>query len=203
MYWSEILSFIAAIFSLIVALLAIIINIRKSRKQKDKYVDQSITIGDNAAFQHAIIGGNKNIIVEILNDVDKKTIDKDRSISYKEKGRSKIQAWGTQMSKRGVWNWRLLGQALEYLIDSIKFDIEHQYAWTNLAYVYYLIGDFDKSKYCLKKSFDLASPGPNHPGRTYKKVKAAIDNNTYLTGGKITRPEIPEWFSKDYDLYLK
>lgn len=149
-----------------------------------------------------IVIGSHNIVVKILQSIDKSALDRDRSITYKEMGRAKVQEWGEQL-KNGEWNWHKLGQAIEHYTDSIKFDPKHQHPWTNLSFVYHLIGERQLARECLDKSFELAEPGPNHPGGNYKRVNAAIEADTYLSGGKVARPEVPEWFKTKYEKFLK
>lgn len=122
---------------------------------------------------------------------------RDRSVYYKERAREQIRDWG-EKAMEGEWNWHNLGNALEDNIDAIRYDPEHQHPWTNLAYVYYLIGERKLATSCLARSYSLASPGPNHPGQNYKNVKRAIDNNLSLSGYTITRDEMPEWFKNKY-----
>lgn len=107
------------------------------------------------------------------------------------------------MLLQGMWNWHLLGQAMEDYLDSIKYYPEHQHPWTNLAYVYNLIGEKQKAKECLERSFKLASPGPNHPGRNYNQVKFAIDNDSYLSEEQVDRPPVPDWFRRKYMKFLR
>ncbi|MCX6030659.1 MAG: tetratricopeptide repeat protein [Chloroflexi bacterium] len=170
-------------------------------EQTHKPANQSIEIG-GSVNNGTVILGSKNIVITILNSVDRKALDQDRSITYKEMGRAKVQEWGEQMTHQGEWNWHLLGQAIEYYLDSIKYDPTHQHAWTNLAYAYHLIGERQKARECLQKSLDLATPGPNHPGGNYKRVKAAIDQDAYLTGGRVERPPMPDWFRAKYQRFL-
>jgi tetratricopeptide (TPR) repeat protein len=192
----------ATIGSLIRTILSIGSNKPPTPKNKIN-TNQSITIGGDVSGGNIVIG-SKNIVVQITRGIDKKALDKDRSISYKEQGRAKVQEWGEQKKRYSEWNWHLLGQAMEYYIDAIKYDPQNQHAWTNLGYVYHLIGESQKAEECLSRSLSLASPGPNYPGNNYKQVRIAVDSESYLSGGRIEqdRPPMPEWFRTKYKYIL-
>ncbi|MBI1928892.1 toll/interleukin-1 receptor domain-containing protein [Candidatus Poribacteria bacterium] len=128
-----------------------------------------------------------------LGGIGKAALNQAQSALYNEIGRAKVQEWGAKMS-RGEWNWDLLGQALKYYIDSIKYAPEYQNPWTDLAYVCHLIGEMQRARDCLQKSYELASPGPYHPGRHYKYVKSALDGNSTLSGSRLNRSPMPDWF---------
>ena len=113
---------------------------------------------------------------------------------YKDLGRAKVQLWGERLNREGRWDWDLLGHAIDHYVDAIRRDPDSQHPWTNLAYVLYLVGEGDRAYKCLERSFNLAGPGPNHPGNNYKQVKRAIDSDTYLSGGRVERPPVPSWF---------
>jgi len=133
--------------------------------------------------------------------VSKKEFNRAQSEEYKERGRECIQKWADAISK-GVWNWDFLGQAFEYYFDAIKYDPKHQHPWTNLAFVYHLIGEKKIALECLEKSRDLASPGTNFPGRNYKQVERALKRDTTLSGHPLNRPIIPENFRRKYEVFL-
>lgn len=126
---------------------------------------------------------------------------REQSVYYKERGREEVREWGKKAA-RGEWGWHNLGNALEDYLDAIRYDPQHQHPWTNIAYVYHLIGERDLAELCMERSYSLAGPGPNHPGRNYKNVRAAIDNNVSLTGYTFHRPEAPDWFRKKYADFL-
>ena len=176
-------------------------SINMESKEINKPENPSIHVEGNVSNSTFVVG-SKNIVITILEGVDQNALNRDRSISYKEMGRTKVQEWGDRLVHDGEWDWHLLGHAIEYYLDSIKFDPAHQHPWTNLAYVYHLIGESQKARECLKKSFDLASPGPNRPGNNYKQVKTAMDRGAYLTGGQVERPHMPDWFRDKYQRYL-
>lgn len=134
--------------------------------------------------------------------VTRQKVDRERSEEYNERGRKRVQSWGEAMAQ-GEWNWEYLGQALEYYFDSIRYDPSHQHPWTNLAFVYHLTGATDKARKCLSESRRLASPGPNHPGRNYKHVAQAIDNETTLSGHQLSRPPMPDSFNRKYGTFLQ
>jgi len=139
---------------------------------------------------------------KVLNvDIDSIKISERVSDEYKERGRNEVREWGKKMIS-GKWDWYNLGNALEDYLDAIKNNPYNQHAWTNIAYVYYLIGYTDIADTCLARSYKLAKPGPNFPGRNYKNVEKAIRNNSYLSGGQINRPSIPNWFSEKYQDFL-
>lgn len=150
-----------------------------------------------------VVYDSQDVTITIENMVDKEALNKDRSVQYKEQGRSKVQAWGERSSRTGEWDWHLLGQAIEYYVDAIKYDPTHQHPWTNLAYVFHLAGVHHRANQCMKKSFQLAASGPNHPGRNYKNVKRAIENDSNLSGGRLQRPELPKWFRDKYGKFLE
>jgi tetratricopeptide (TPR) repeat protein len=145
-----------------------------------------------------VVTGSRNVVTTILEGFGKNELNHLLSVEYKERGQRKIQEWGRSRD----WNWHLLGQAIECYIDAIRYDPNHQHPWTNLAYVYHLIGEEEKAKECLGKSHELAGPGRDHPGRNYKQVEKAIDRNTNLTGNTVTRPPMPDWFLEKYKKYL-
>ena len=134
--------------------------------------------------------------------VDKFLISERVSDDYKERGRNEVREWGKKMVS-GHWDWYNLGNALEDYLDAIKNNPYNQHAWTNIAYVYHLIGNTEIAEMCLSKSYKLAKPGPNHPGRNYKNVELAIKNKSYLSGGNINIPVTPYWFKEKYKSLLE
>lgn len=134
-------------------------------------------------------------------DSDKALRSEHRSLEYVERGRNEVREWGKKMVL-GQWDWYSLGNAIEDYLSAIKYEPENQHAWTNIAYVYYLIGAIDIAKICLKTSYGLAEPGPNHPGRNYKNVETAILQNSTLSGGTLVRPPMPDWFKQKYKDFL-
>ncbi len=127
---------------------------------------------------------------------------RERSEYYKERAREQVREWGRNASQ-GRWDWNSLGNALEDLLDAIRYDPENQHAWTNLGYLYYLLDKRELARKCLDRSFALARPGPNHPGRNYKNVKRAIDTDLSLSGMPISRQTRPDWFEEKYTDFLK
>jgi len=123
------------------------------------------------------------------------------SIQYKEKGRDAIREWG-KSNAEGNWNWRPLGLALECFLESIRFEPRHQYAWTNLAYTYHIIGKKDSALKCLEISEALAEEGPNKPGAHWKAIKQAIENDSTQGGTKLKIPAMSHWFEKKYNDYF-
>jgi tetratricopeptide (TPR) repeat protein len=144
----------------------------------------------------------QTIVNTILEGIRKPEFYRARSENYNELGRDRIQAWEEGTNRNGEWDWQPLGQAIEYYIDAITYDPNSQHPWTNLAYTYYVIGEKQKALECLQKAFELAEPGPNHPGHHYKQVETAINSNTGLYGGPINRPPMPDWFRKKYAQFL-
>jgi tetratricopeptide (TPR) repeat protein len=124
-----------------------------------------------------------------------------QSIKYTDRGREEVREFGKK-AVRSQWDWYNLGNALEDYLDAIKYDPEHQHPWTNIAYVYYLIGEFEMAEKCMERSYALAGPGPNHPGRNWKNVRRAMDRGVSLGEGPIHRPTIPDWFQNKYRDFL-
>lgn len=159
------------------------------------------------SYVAAVIGGVAGLWflydrISAGQNVTRKVFNRARSEEYKERGRERVQNWGIAIS-RGEWNWDLLGQSLEYYFDAIRYDPSHQHPWTNLAYVYHLIGANDEAEKCLAKSIQRATHGPDYPGRNYKQVAEAISNNKTLSGSGLSRPPIPESFCKKYRDFLR
>jgi len=150
------------------------------------------------------IGGSViDSIIEVSTEgVSERQFNRAQSDIFNNEGRKRVRAFGERMAQEGVWDWWPLGQAIEYYVDSIKRDPQNQHPWINLAYVYHLIGKRQKALECINKALELATPGPNYPGTHYKKVREAIDTDSYLTGGRVNRPPIPDWFRNNYAQYL-
>jgi tetratricopeptide (TPR) repeat protein len=149
-----------------------------------------------------VIGGSQNIVTIITEGIGERQFSRAQSDSCNERGRDRIRKYGEEMARHGVWDWHPLGQAMEYYVDAIKHDPQNQHPWINLAYVYHLIGARQKALECLARAFELATPGPNHPGRHYKRVEAAVGRGSYLSGGRVARPETPDWFREAYERFL-
>jgi len=118
------------------------------------------------------------------------------SIEYKERGRDQVITWAREYANDKTWNWHCLGRALEYYLDAIKYWPRHQHPWTNIAYVYHLIGKATLAEWCLARSIELAEPGRNHPGRNCKQVMQALNNGATVYSKRLMRKKMPEWFRK-------
>lgn len=146
---------------------------------------------------------NGPIEVTILKGIKKEDFSRARSEDFKERGQSEVRAWGQKMAANQGWDWHALDRAIDYYVDAIKRDPKHQHPWTNLAYVFHLIGQKQRAQECLTKAKSLASPGPNYPGNNYKRTARAINNNSYLTNQSIVdRPAMPQWFKEKNNKYL-
>lgn len=165
--------------------------------QDEPRIQQTLNANDNTAGRDLFI---QNIV---KSGVSREEFSRMRSEEKKDMGRKKVQEWGEKMKKQNEWDWHLLEHAIEHYIEAIQLDPSHQHPWTNLAYVFRLVGEEKKAIKCLKKSKELAAPGPNYPGGNYKRVEQAVKNGKYLTGGKISTPVRPDWFSRNYEKYLK
>jgi tetratricopeptide (TPR) repeat protein len=124
-----------------------------------------------------------------------------QSVKFTERGREEVREFGKR-AVRSQWDWHNLGNALEDYLDAIKYDPEHQHPWTNIAYAYYLIGEFEMAEKCMERSYALAGPGPNHPGRNWKNVRRALDRGVSLSETSIHRPPMPDWFRSKYRDFL-
>ena len=167
---------------------------RGSNSQQTIHIAGSVTARGNVSIT--------NIVNDLKAAVSKKEFDRFQSEVKKDQGREKVQQWGKALSSGGVWNWHLLGQAIEHYADAIKCDPTHQHPWTNLGFVLHLIGTKQNARACLEESRRLASPGSNYPGNNYKQVAQAVKNDSYLTGGTVQRPPIPDWFRAKYSNYF-
>ena len=179
----------------------LITSLQLSNDKENENNDKSIKV-EGDINKGAIITHSKNIVFKITEGIDQNALNKKQSVEYKEMGRSKVQAWGEQLSLYNKWNWELLGQSIEYYVDSIKYDPDHQHPWTNLAYVYHLIGEKNKANECLSKAKELAQPGPNFPGGNYKQVEKAIKKDSTISGNILKRPSIPLTFRQKYEKFL-
>ncbi len=126
-------------------------------------------------------------------------LDEEKSIEFLQAGIDNVQRWEELMVSRNVFNWGYLMTALMGYLEAIKYNPYHQQAWTNIAYVFHLIGMADMAERCLQRSYELAKPDPNHPGDNYKKVERAIKSNSYLSGGTVNRPAILPTFEKKFE----
>ena len=120
-------------------------------------------------------------------------LDLAQSQFYLDRGRERERTFAETLTRQDLWDWNPLGHAIEYYVTAIEYNPQNQHAWINLAYVFHLIGRLQEARKYLQKALELATPGPNYPGRHYKRVKKAIDNNTFLSGNPVRyRPPIPD-----------
>lgn len=176
----------------------------------DELNDLEVHSGGSSISQQASgtaiqIGGQvtRSIVAIITEGIDRSEFSHARSEDYNERGRQRVRAYGERMARNREWDWHALGQAIEYYVDAVRYDSQNQHPWINLAYVYHLIGMRRKALECLDRALELATPGPNYPGRHYKQVKAAVESNSYISGGTVTRPTIPDWFRERYERFLE
>jgi hypothetical protein len=178
---------------------------RKAPPELEVETDQLTTAVTQQARDNVIqIGGSvSGSSIQITTaGVSEQQFSRAQSDFFNNEGRIRVRAFGERMAQEGVWDWWPLGQAIEYYVESIKHDPQNQHPWINLAYVYHLIGKRQKVLECINKALELAMPGPNYPGNHYKLVREAIDTGSYLSGGKVERPSIPDWFRKNWGQYL-
>jgi tetratricopeptide (TPR) repeat protein len=121
-----------------------------------------------------------------------------------DEGRKKVQEWGERINQFG-WGeqaWHLLGFALQFTHEAVEVDPDYQRAWTLMADVYHRIGKEELARKCLKKSYSLAGPGPNFPGRFYKQVDKNIKSGyPFNSAGRLQRQSPPTWFEAKYQRY--
>jgi len=121
-----------------------------------------------------------------------------------DEGRQKVQEWGQRISQWG-WDeqaWHLLGFALQFTHEAIEVDPDYQRAWTLMADIYHRIGKNELATKCLNKSYHLATPGPNFPGRFYKDVEKNIRSGyPFNSLGRLKRQQPPVWFENKYQKY--
>ena len=133
-------------------------------------------------------------------------IDELRERAVKEylSGKRKLSGWQTETGALG-WTeqaWHLLGQALTATHEAIGADPNYQHAWTLLSDVYHCIGEMELASECLRRSYELATPGEHFPGRYYKLVKNKIDTGDPFSAGTLEREAPPAWFEDEYLRYL-
>ncbi|MBE0690023.1 MAG: TIR domain-containing protein [Anaerolineae bacterium] len=150
----------------------------------------------------SVISGSGNIVTIITEGITRSAFDRAQSDSWNNEGRKQVRQFGVGGGFNHPQAWWLLGHALEYYVDAIKHDPTNQHAWINIAYVYHVIGMKQRAAECIDKALELATPGPNHPGNHYREVKSAIDRHSYLTGGRVNPPPMPDWFREKYKRYL-
>ena len=115
--------------------------------------------------------------------------------------RAKVQEWGATMNA-GTFDWHPLGHALQLAHEAIEAERQYQRPWTLLADIYHRIGKPDLAKRCLARSYELATPGPNHPGRFYASVAENIRTGyPYNASGGVVLQEMPDWFKSKYQRY--
>lgn len=112
----------------------------------------------------------------------------------------KVRAWGANL-KQG-WDWHPLGHALQAAHDATDCDPCYQRPWTQLAYIYHLIGRRELAEKCLKKSYSLATPGSNFPGDYYREVDGYIKSHyPFNAVGGLQREPCPPWFQSKYQRF--
>lgn len=126
------------------------------------------------------------------------TTESDTRVEY---ARAKVQDWG-RAAARGTWDWHSLGQALQLTHEAIELSPAYQRPWTLLADIYHRIGRKELAETCLQRSFRLATPGPNHPGRFYREVRDHLRSGyPFNAGGGLKRQQAPDWFVRKYQRY--
>ncbi len=117
-----------------------------------------------------------------------------QSAFFNQEGRKQLSRWGERMKTIGEWNWNYLGVAAEHYLQAIKLDPKNQDPWTNLAYVYHVIGLREKALYCLTRSNKCSMSSTEYKGHNHNRVQDAINRDEFLTGGELVRPSVPDWF---------
>nr|VFJ48258.1 MAG: Tetratricopeptide repeat-containing protein [Candidatus Kentron sp. DK] len=144
-----------------------------------------------------------SVVSKILLGVDASgRPDSEKSESYKEEARMRVNQWDTDFG-RGEWNWDSLIQATECYVQAIRHAPGDPYSWINLAFVYHLFGDKDKALQCLDKSNTLDELDSDGAGRDYRQVEKAVKNNTALFGEKLARPAVPARFRDRQEKLLR
>ena len=114
---------------------------------------------------------------------------------------AKVQEWGAKLAA-GAWDWHPLGHALQLAHEAVEAEHTYQRPWTLLADIYHRIGQVDLAHKCLARSHELATPGPNHPGRFYRSVEANLRTGyPFDTRGGVGRQPSPDWFASRYQRY--
>jgi predicted nucleotide-binding protein len=107
-----------------------------------------------------------------------------------------VHEWGAEIA-RGRWDWHRLGRALELCREAIRENANYQRAWTLLGNIYHLIGRRDLAEEALRRSYDLAGPGPNRPGNFHKQVQGRVESGEPFDV-LLTRQDPPAWFLEKY-----
>jgi len=132
-----------------------------------------------------------------LTSIDRATAD--RKI---DEARLKVQQWAERILREELWDWPLLGEALQLAHEAIESDPKCQRAWTFLADAYHHIGKTELAEQCLHKSKSLAPSNLNSPGRFYRDVEANIRSGyPFDTVGGVKRESPPRWFIDKYQQY--
>lgn len=164
--------------------------------QNNQYGD--VIIGDIAAGNLTKITLHINHISGSPRDIAEKKVDASRA---------KVQQWGELVTIQNPWPlqaWHYLGHGLQLVHEALEADRCHQRAWTLLADIYHRIGKRDLATASLLKSRNLATPGPNHPGRFYKDVERnLITGYPFDNTGGLLREKMPDWFERKYERYWK
>ncbi|HLK56820.1 MAG TPA: effector-associated domain EAD1-containing protein [Chthonomonadaceae bacterium] len=183
------------------ASLRMMVQIRLGENLEEITSGHNLSQSDFDLITWAVARGRLNDLIEAVNIGPFIYYESfDLSHSENERGRERIQRWGEELSNEDSWNWNLLGQAIGYYLSAIRWSRRHQQPWTNLAYVFHLIGYRERALECLAQSYRLATPGPWHPGRNHSVVATAIENDEYLSRETVSRPPIPAEIER---LYLK
>jgi tetratricopeptide (TPR) repeat protein len=148
--------------------------------------------------------GIRKTVEDLTGSTPPRLTSVDRTIADRkvDEARQKVQQWGERIVREELWDWHLLGEALQLAHEAIENDSNHQRAWTFLADAYHRIGKTELAVQCLRKSKSLAPPSPNFPGRFYRDVEENIRSGyPFNAVGGLTRQPPPQWFIDKYQKY--
>ncbi len=155
------------------------------------------TIQNIAPIQQQNIGDH-NINIQVQSGKNPRDVA-DEKVG---EARGKVRQHGERRASEGMWDWHLLGHALQFAHEANDKDPCYQRPWTLLADIYHRIGKIQLAQDCLKRSYNLATPGPNSPGNFYREVKGHITSGyPFDSVGGLQREQCPQWFEDKYQRY--
>jgi hypothetical protein len=148
--------------------------------------------------------GIRQAVEDLTGSTPPRLTSVDRAIADRkvDKARLKVQQWRERIVRDELWDWHLLGEALQLAHEAIENDPNYQRAWAFLADVYHRIGKTELAEQCLSKSKSLAPPSPSFPGRLHRDVEENIRSGyPFNASGGLNRESPPEWFIDKYQKY--